>query len=444
MRFLGSPWLPVGVLFAISFIARRLQGSWFAPSAFAGLLWSLYIAVPMVATEDHISAQTVWLITCLISCLQVGAFIFELPRDRRASESTAWRESLSAAGDKYLRLSLFLAGIALASVIVYAAIWLRSLGLGFSLQGFFSMGRLMYDILVGGEPDLWWYRLTRMWVFPSAILGGAAAALVKSRTRKLLSLTSFVPSLMMAISVASRLGTGLTIACWMCGYLSAKCYATRGHFRVGVRFATSVLLIACATVTIYAGLYALRGSDLAGVSDGSVMISSDLLSYLPVFDSWVSSGERHSLSLGAYSVGGLFELSGLKTRVRALNYEPVVLESGITSNIYTAFRGLIDDFSLPGSMFLLVIAGAFAGRAYTQLCSGHLSSMWMLAAYYVYLLWSPIMSAFYYNSVPLALLVAALVIRDSPKKSSLIMSAVSGGIFLESKGLAAGTREVRP
>ncbi len=79
-------------------------------------------------------------------------------------------------------------------------------------------------------------------------------------------------------------------------------------------------------------------------------------------------------------------------------------------------------------MFLLVIAGAFGGRAYTQLCSGHLSSMWVLAAYYVYLLWSPIMSAFYYNSVLLALLVAALVIRDSPKKSRLIMSTVSGDI----------------
>ena len=50
--------------------------------------------------------------------------------------------------------------------------------------------------------------------------------------------------------------------------------------------------------------------------------------------------------------------------MRNLDWEPIDLEGGISSNIYTAFRGLIDDFSLVGSMFLCLIAGALVGRAY--------------------------------------------------------------------------------
>ena len=33
-----------------------------------------------------------------------------------------------------------------------------------------------------------------------------------------------------------------------------------------------------------------------------------------------------------------------------------------------------------------------------QLCSGKISSLWVLAAYYAFVLFSPIVSAFYYNS----------------------------------------------
>jgi oligosaccharide repeat unit polymerase len=423
MAMLTSPWVPLGVLAALSLISRKLQGSWLAPSAFAGALWSIYIALPLAATGEHISARSIWLLVSLIGCLQVGAFIFEDPKAWVRFQPPADEESLATLGGRLLRVSLFLTIVALVGAIFYALIWLRNLDLSFSLEGFLSMGGNMYDIIVSGEPDPWWSRLSRMWVFPSVLLGGFSFVLVRSRTKKLLTLSAFVPALFLGTAIASRFATLLAIPCWMAGYLSMKCFLSRGQFRISPRFVGAIVAIAFAAVAMFAGLYTVRGRKFEDTSEASVKIGSDILAYLAVFDNYVRADEPQPLGLGVYTVGGLFEFLGVKTRERNLNWQPVILETGVDSNIYTAFRGLIDDFSLPGSMILLLLTGAFVGWAYTQLCCGKIGFLWPLAGYYIFLLFSPIVSAFYYNSVPLALLVGALVIRNPKPKSRVFLSS---------------------
>jgi len=354
-----------------------------------------------------------WMLVTLIACLQMGTFLLFDPAEWKNTHVQLNRNALVAIGERCLRLSLYFTTAALVGGVIYAAIWLRNLGLSFSLDGFFSLGAFMYGILLGGEPDPWWYRLLRLWVFPAVLLGGFAAPLLRSRTKKLLALSGFVPSLFMGTAIASRFATLLAIACWMSGYLSMKCFVSRGRFLITTKFVAALLIIVIAAVAMFAGLYAVRGRPFDDASEASVKIASDILAYLAVFDSYAKKQHSEPLSFGAYTIGGVFEFLGVKTRERNLNWEPIDLEGGISSNIYTAFRGLIDDFSFAGSMFLCLIAGALVGRAYSQLCSGRISLLWVLAAYYAWVLFSPIVSVFYYNSVPLSLLIGGLVLRDS-------------------------------
>jgi oligosaccharide repeat unit polymerase len=179
-----------------------------------------------------------------------------------------------------------------------------------------------------------------------------------------------------------------------------------------------VVIIVIAAVAMYAGLWLVRGHQFEGdFSEGSFMTGSDLLSYLPVFDNWVRNGKSSPLALGAYTLAGPFELLGVRSRERAFEYDEIVLAPGIWSNFYTAFRGLIDDFSFPGSLILFFIAGMVVGNVYTRVSCGEIRSLWILAACYVYVLWSPIVSAFNYNSVLLALLVIAIVTRKNGSKA---------------------------
>jgi oligosaccharide repeat unit polymerase len=101
---------------------------------------------------------------------------------------------------------------------------------------------------------------------------------------------------------------------------------------------------------------------------------------------------------------------GLRSRLVGVYSEYVTLEDG-ESNIYTAFRGLIEDFSLPGAAVFCVLVGFMAGRAYRFTVAGRTIWVAALAGYYVFVLWSPIISVFVYNSLILAIVVGATMFR---------------------------------
>jgi oligosaccharide repeat unit polymerase len=352
MLFLVSPWLPLSVLIGFSLIVRWIQRSWLAPSVISGLLWSIFIALPLILNRDPISAHTVWLICGLVASFQVGAFTFELPCQERQLERHPKVEDHAKLEKRCLRLSLLFSAVGIVGGIWYISIWLRSLGMDLSLGGFLGLGSQMYGVLLQGENDPWWFRLLRMWLFPSALLGGFACAITTSRIRKFMSLCAIVPALLVGMAIASRYGTTLAVACWLAGYFSMKCYLTSGRYRWGIRSLAITTLTLAALVGMYVGLGAVRGHKYDDVSEMSGMVRSNLVGYLAVFDDWVKSEKPLDSTFGASTVAGVAELVGVGKRARALDYEEVVLENGVWSNIYTAFRGLLEDCSLPGALVL--------------------------------------------------------------------------------------------
>jgi len=412
MTLFLSPWIPLAVMFALAVVARIIQGSWLAPSAFGGLLWFVYGGVSMATNEDRVAPSTVWIIAGLIISLQVGAFLAEEPvnwtKSSRHDRGEKWRV---ATGSRLLLLSLVLSLVPLLGVLKFIADGLKKFDLSFSLEGFLSLGGLMYGAFLEGAPDPWWFRLLRMWIFPAALLGGLAGALASTLWQKLLALPSLVSALFLGTAIASRYGTGLALICWISGYLSMKAHVSKGRFRIG-RSLVLVGTLACGgVIAMYVALSVVRGHTYADVSEGTTSVRSNLLGYLAVFDDWAQRRAPGDMTLGGYTLAGVLELSGAKARTPAMDYEEIQLQSGIWSNIYTAWRGLLQDFSLPGATVLCFIAGVVAGRAYTRVGSGQTSGIGTLAGYYAFLLWSPIVSIFNYNAVLLALLVARLAFR---------------------------------
>jgi oligosaccharide repeat unit polymerase len=432
MLTFSSPWIPVVFLSLIALLARKLQGSWLAPSAFAGLIWSFYLVLPLSSISDPVSASTVWLIVGLVMSMQVAAFFFEdatLCKFRKPSSSVA---ALEPVAKRMLRLSLVFSCASLAGGFIFVGKGLRAENLPSTPEGFLTLAGLSYGVLFDGGADSWWFRLLRMWVCPAALLGGFAAALTKETRVKLLSLVPFISALFLGTALASRFGTGLAIICWFGGYLGMQAFRTGGNYRIGRKFLIAGGAAFLAAVAMYVSVGIVRGHDYSELSRGSELVRSNLWGYLAVFDDWVRTEDVHELGWGRYSVAGSLELAGIKTREAALDYEPIVLKSGIPSNIYTAFRGAIQDFSLPGTLFLCVIAGALAGSAYTKLCLGETAGIGMLSGYYAFLLFSPIVSILNYNAVILALAVGVLAFRIPRNRISpvkrLLAHSISSGI----------------
>ena len=428
MEILGSPWVPLSVLIVLAVVARTLEGSWLAPSAFAGLLWSFYLALPLATNADRISGHTVWLIVTLIACVQVGAFFCEDPARWRTKKAPVNGSLFEAMGQKMLRWSLLLSLAVLLGVIKYMVFGLKRFYLPLSVDGFLNLGGIFYGVLVDGDVEPWWFRLLRMWIFPAALLGGFSFVLIRSKRQKLLTFCPFLPALLLGTAIASRYATGMAIICWLSGYLSMKSFVTRGKYRIGRKFILAGALSFMAAVGMYVTLGVVRGHIYEDISGASIMVRSNLWGYLAVFDHWVDDVNSHELTWGEYTIAGAFDLTGLKARETALGYEHTTLDSGLTSNVYTAFRGLIQDFSFAGSVVLCLLAGMFAGRAYTKLCEGQATGIGTLSGYYAFLLWSPIVSIFNYNGAVLAILVGTVAFRSLRQQGSRRSSRIAKGL----------------
>jgi oligosaccharide repeat unit polymerase len=417
MSFLGSPWLPVVVLFALSCAARMLQGNWLAPSVFPGLMLSIYLAAPLILLADRVSALTVWVISVLVFSAQFGAMVTEMPHAVRPAKGNV-RESFCAAfSARALTVSLVSSSIAFIGALIYAVANLKQFDLSFSVEGFLGLGAILYGIIVGGEGDPWWFRLTRMWIFPAAFLGGICCAITPSRGRKILSFVWLIPVVLVGITLGSRYGITMAIACWISAYLAAKVTVQLGSFHLDRRAVATAILIFAVCTAMYVSIGITRGHKFGDLEDYGVQLRGSLFGYLSVFENFVHNESTYKRSFGIYSLAGAFDVLGLSKRVAALSYEPVMLDDGYSSNIFTAFRGLIQDFSLPGALILCVGGGSLAGAAYANATRGRTSSVPILAGYYSFFLWSPIVSIFNYNSVWLGLFVTWLLVKQQPNRS---------------------------
>ena len=118
--------------------------------------------------------------------------------------------------------------------------------------------------------------------------------------------------------------------------------------------------IALLLVILFAVGATLRVGEVPNINAISDSLKSgrtraSMFGHISEFSQWFQESwdEDMKPAFGAYTIAGLFNLSGLHTRYPGLYIEKSYeVEPGASTNIYTIFRGLIQDFTLPGSIVI--------------------------------------------------------------------------------------------
>jgi oligosaccharide repeat unit polymerase len=413
MSAFASPWIPTAALVLLALVARLQSRSWLTPSAFAPMIWSLYIALPLtLAPEYQVSGAAVWLIVLLVFSIQLGALWGE--GNLSVSDQTRAESRFGTA--RILRFVLLFAGLALIGAVYLAARTLSENDLSVSPLGILALGHILSVARYSGEQEPGLARVLVTWMYPAGLLGGIVYVFSKSKGQRLLSFAAFLPALLLGVIQSTRAPTLITTCCWVSGFLATKAHLTRGSYRlftkrIGLAFAGVTL----AGIGLYVFLDAIRiyksSSAFEVVVDWGRVRSSGL-GHLAVFSEWVEHGSSERLGYGAYTFAGLYGLAGLHTRLTGIYEQSVTVDGGDETNIYTAFRGLIQDFSLVGAVVVCLGFGNISGRAYRNTISGVKPQLSGLAAFYSLLLWSPIISLSIYNGLLLAWGVGWLFTRS--------------------------------
>jgi oligosaccharide repeat unit polymerase len=141
--------------------------------------------------------------------------------------------------------------------------------------------------------------------------------------------------------------------------------------------------------------------------------------YLAAFTQWVGEYESVHLSGVLTTFAGPFNLMGVMERSLGF-YEPVNISLGISTNIFTALRGLVIDFSIPGAIIITFIMGFFLQLSYQRGISGSIINTLPISMFYAFTLYSPLISIFHYNSILFSWVIIAIIFLFQHKSNHVL------------------------
>ncbi len=411
--------VPAFLLLVLAFFARSLQGNWLAPAPFFSLYWATFTFIVLLfAPEFPVFPTGMWAIVLIVSSFQAGSLImfsFMAPDnnwtkydDKRISGNVS-----TVIIKRMYQLTSLLTIVSAIGVAFLVSVGIKMFGLSFSIDELLSMGHLFSVLRYNEEglSDPLLVKIFQCWIFPASLLGGLSFSFAKSFREKVMCIMPFFISLLSGMIVAARAGIVYVMILWLSGFLSVKVYMSHGKYKV-VQFKSVLLLVTgvALLVLIFVSLQWLRGGAIDTI-DSSFLNHMKVGAFgsLAAFTTWFNFQESIGLTLGAYTFPGPFDFLGLAEREGGVYIIPIYFESGGSTNIYTLFRGLIEDFSLPGAIVLSFFAGLITSISYRKCGNGHIRWILPLSIFYALTLLSQFYSIFTHNSVILAWVVAFFV-----------------------------------
>lgn len=254
----------------------------------------------------------------------------------------------------------------------------------------------------------------------SPIVGGYHFASVNDKKNKFLGLLGFLPALSNILVQNTKSELLSSIFFFISSMMIANVYLGK-DFRI--KF-SSLVKWGLTLLGVLSGLILTMLFRIGEITSQNIQtVLNKFLIYafghVPTFDYWLGNYRgtfEHGLGVNTFI--GIFNFLGISTRIRGVYSEYIVVE-GFPANIYTVFRGLIEDFGVLGSfIFFSFIMGIVIFSYYSLIKRNniYLSSFILLNGYF-FVFYGFIISPWSYMSYILAmfLFLPYLVIVRSSK-----------------------------
>ena len=391
---------------AIAWASRRSGGSWYAPAAFFAAFWTVFGGLPLIAGQISVGPAGMLFVAAACAAVFVGSWAAQRRHSTAAPAQVPLQEPPLLG---WLIAACTLMGLA---VVVLILLSVESISGAPRLTSFHTIVDTIHQLAIARNGGTWQEpaaaRVLTSALYLGPMLSGLMIGARKTGSARWLSLVVFVPSLMVTAILTTKSSILLPMALGISAYLATSIAAgnpPRFTLKRAAWLAGVVVVLAGAFVLIQMARYAgwSQGRPLAVIQ----LLWADVFPYLGAFSIWFQgnalSASLHP-TLGQYTFAGVFELLHIHSRVAGL-YTDQVIVNGAGYNIYTAFRGFIEDFTVPGALLFLALVGFGAELAYRKVRSGDLMFMGLLAAFYAATLWSFVVDVFIYNTIVLAFVV---------------------------------------
>ena len=394
---------------------RALAGTWLQPSAFFPLWWCLAGILPLIFAPDEPVGPNamIWLVAASIA-VSVGAL----------AGNWGFRTKRMAipAAPSIGEIRFF--GAVLATTI--------ALGVGSSVAFLAGSSIPLSDVLqleklvvvanqlyfqtyaeAGAPPAPVMSRALLPFVYLAPALGGILFVVSRGLGARLCSILSLLPVVMVTVLQTTKAALLFGMVLWFSSYFATRlrfgklAVFTRTHL-----FWAAVVAGIVATLFFGVGLARLASTDVSLASVVLLKLVTSAFGHMTVFSQWLAeyTASDFDPTLGKITFAGPLELLGFGQRIPGLFDSIVDLVAGESSNIYTGFRPLIQDFGIPGALIILMLLGLVGGIGFRLVAAGKWIAVPLLLIAYVTILWSPITWFWIYNSLTVAVVSIGVLI----------------------------------
>jgi oligosaccharide repeat unit polymerase len=402
-------------LVAFAALMRAATGTWLQPGAFFSLMWCFAGIVPLVlAPQERVEPNAVfWLLAASIA-MSAGAVIGNggIKTRRLARPAPATDRELAIFGvilvvSLALGIGSNLAFLKASSVALADVLDIQKLVLVSNRAYFQTYAE------TGAPPPPRLSQALLPFVYLAPVIGGILFELRREKLWKVLALASFVPAVAVTILQTTKAATLFAMTLWLSGY-----FATRlrfGKTKVFTKGHLFVALVGGSLVTTFffaVGLARLASTDVSLLDVVMLKLVTAAFGHMTVFSQWLTEYMHQPFepTLGTVTFAGPLEMLGFGHRIPGLFDSLVELVAGETSNIYTAFRPLIQDFSIPGALVILTLLGIVGGTGFRMVAGGRWSGVVLLIIAYVTIMWTPITWFWLYNSLTATIVAVGLTV----------------------------------
>lgn len=403
----------IGLMWISSHICSR-----FSPAQLFTWIWCLLILLVVVVLYGRVKLGYEGLIFILFGCafMQIG----EIVGKDIVKKHIIQRNPENRQPNKKKMKNLVLTFFCLAMVCPFYTIAINGFDLE-SLLSFESLLELNNDMseerYSGASQTTLLNQLLLVFCYLAPLYGGYCYRLVSGKL-KILCLATVLPAAIVALTQAVKLGLITSVFMFSIGILISS-LANHLSLKMSRASLVKVVLGTVLVVAIIITSMAFRFSEV-GLNLFPIL-SEKFISYaigsVPCFDNWYASNTDSFASLqgGTRTFMGISNALGLEQRVQGMYSEYVSWgKNGIdgSSNVYSSFRALVDDFGTIGSMLFLLLLGIFSSLCRVVVVSNR--KAWIaevvLGFIYAYVMWSFATSFFTYLSYILSIFLLLFIL----------------------------------
>ena len=392
--------VPIIITFIIAIVTSWITKSWRSPGSFFAFCWAFFLITPFIfAPEYEMDQLGVWFIAIFTMSLAAGSIL-----------------AYSPFHDNYIISPKHHFNFKKLYFILFILCVISFIGIYFLFQFASNIyGSENYKISWLAIPNLiavdrynevlnypYLIKYSLYIIYPANLLAGLLFAKKDTPKKyKILLIVPLIASLILGIIEGARtsilLGLIMFFSSWLSAMVSSK---------TPIPLNKVLIKISVGTITFF-GFFITSFIFIQWLRQGMDTIIIDLLfdrirayffGYLAAFTQWFNSSVELNFSAGFITFAGPYNLIGIIDRPLGF-YDSIQITKGVTTNIFTVFRGIITDFSMSGSLIIAFIFGFILQSIFQRKNTTSLKGTLPISMFYAFTLYSPLISIFHYNSI---------------------------------------------